>query len=130
MVCCQSVCLPVCPFMFICLIVLTTACTFDMLVICPLICIVPAVSYFCLLFSHCSVFYLSVPRRVPIWPRSSVGRTTLICSGGRGFESHQQGSPKCGIVGGDKTEVEGEIGASREDPGACSPGKILKIYNT
>ena len=41
-----------------------------------------------------------------------------------------QGSPKCGIVGGDKTEVEGEIGASREDPGACSPGKILKIYNT
>ena len=89
MVCCQSVCLPVCPFMFICLIVLTTACTFDMLVICPLICIVPAVSYFCLLFSHCSVFYLSVPRRVPIWPRSSVGRTTLICSGGRGFESHQ-----------------------------------------
>ena len=41
-----------------------------------------------------------------------------------------QGSPKCGIVGGDKTEVEGEIGASGEDPGACSPGKILKIYNT
>ena len=41
-----------------------------------------------------------------------------------------QGSPKCGIVGGDKTEVEGEIGASREDPGACSPEKILKIYNT
>ena len=43
---------------------------------------------------------------------------------------HCQGSPKCGIVGGDKTEVEGEIGASREDPGACSPGKILEIYNT
>ena len=41
-----------------------------------------------------------------------------------------QGSPKCGIVGGDKIEVEGEIGASREGPGACSPGKILKIYNT
>ena len=41
-----------------------------------------------------------------------------------------QGSPKCGIVGGDKIEVEGKIGASREGPGACSPGKILKIYNT
>ena len=41
-----------------------------------------------------------------------------------------QGSPKCSIVGGDKTEVEGEIGASGEDPGARSPGKILKIYNT
>ena len=34
---------------------------------------------------------------------------------------HVQGSPKCGIVGGDKIEVEGEIGASREGPGACSP---------
>ena len=44
--------------------------------------------------------------------------------------TYLQGSPKCGIVGGDKTEVEGEIGASREDPEACSPGKILKIYNT
>ena len=46
------------------------------------------------------------------------------------FNIDFQGSPKCGIVGGDKTEVEGEIGASREDPGACSPEKILKIYNT
>ena len=25
----------------------------------------------------------------PIWPCSSVGRTTVICSGGRGLESHQ-----------------------------------------
>ena len=41
-----------------------------------------------------------------------------------------QGSPKCGIVGGDKIEVEGEIGTSREGPVACSPRKILKIYNT
>ena len=47
-----------------------------------------------------------------------------------GIEHLVQGSPKCGIVGGDKIEVEGEIGASREGPGACSPGKILKIYNT
>ena len=46
------------------------------------------------------------------------------------FNSCIQGFPKCGIVGGDKIEVEGEIGASREGPGACSPRKILKIYNT
>ena len=46
------------------------------------------------------------------------------------IQTLHQGSPKCGIVGGDKTEVEGEIGASREDSGECSPGKFLKIYNT
>ena len=29
------------------------------------------------------------------------------------FDSRMQGSPKCGIAGGDKIEVGGEIGASR-----------------
>ena len=46
------------------------------------------------------------------------------------WSDRTQGSPKCGIVGGDKIEVEGEIGTSREGPVACSPRKILKIYNT
>ena len=46
-------------------------------------------------------------------------------------ESRMQGSPKCGIIGGgNKIEVEGEIGTSREVPVASSPRKILKIYNT
>ena len=32
---------------------------------------------------------LNFPRPTPISPCSSVGRATVICSGGRGFQSHQ-----------------------------------------
>ena len=33
--------------------------------------------------------HLKLPRPAPIWPRSSVGRATVICSGAHGFESHR-----------------------------------------
>ena len=33
--------------------------------------------------------HLNFPRPAPIWPCSSVGRATVICSRGRGFESHR-----------------------------------------
>ena len=32
---------------------------------------------------------LNFPRPAPIWPCSPVGRATVICSGGRGFESRR-----------------------------------------
>ena len=40
--------------------------------------------------SFAAIFTILIPRRrpAPIWPCSSVGRATVVCSGGRGFESH------------------------------------------
>ena len=40
--------------------------------------------------SFAAIFTILIPHRrpAPIWPCSSVGRATVVCSGGRGFESH------------------------------------------
>ena len=35
------------------------------------------------------IYHLNFPRSAPIWSCSSDGRATVICSGGRGFESHR-----------------------------------------
>ena len=42
--------------------------------------------------SFAAIYHLNFPRPAPVWPCSSVGRATLICSGGRGFESHRDQS--------------------------------------
>ena len=41
-----------------------------------------------LMCSFAANYHLNFPRPAPIWPCSSVGRATVIRSGGRGFESH------------------------------------------
>ena len=38
---------------------------------------------------HAANYHLNFPRLVPIWPCSSVGKVTVIRSGGRGFEPHR-----------------------------------------
>ena len=40
-------------------------------------------------YSRLVAEYLNIPRPAPIWPCSSVGRDTMICSGGRGFKNHR-----------------------------------------
>ena len=39
--------------------------------------------------SFAAIYHLNFPQTAPIWPCSSVGRATVICSGGRGFEPHR-----------------------------------------
>ena len=40
-----------------------------------------------LMCSFAANYHLNFPRPAPIWPCSSIGRATVSCSGGRGFES-------------------------------------------
>ena len=42
-----------------------------------------------LMCSFAANYHLNFPRPASIWPCSSVGRATVICSGGRGFEPHR-----------------------------------------
>ena len=47
-------------------------------------------------------YHLSFPRPAPIWPCSSVGRATVICTGGREFGSNPVGAQRlfslCGPI--------------------------------